>query len=86
MVVEYEAILEGFGQAVQHLSAHFYADKILLASTQAVRLQRSFDVLADIFDQVGLQTNIGKTAGMFCQPCCAIRGHSVEAYGYHMMG
>ena len=55
-----------------------------IASTQTSRLQRSFDVLIDLFGQIGLQKNVGKTVSISCQLFRAIVGHSAEAYGIHM--
>ena len=37
------------------MSAYFYADDGLIASTQAKILQRVFGVLPEIFNQVGLR-------------------------------
>ena len=77
---------EGFVQDIQRLAKYFYADDGFLASTRATRLQRVFNVLTELFDRVGLRTNVGKTVSMACQPCCAIGGHSSEAYGLRMTG
>ena len=74
-------IIEGFGRDIQRLTSYFYANDGLLASTWAHRLHRSFDVLTDLFEQVGLCTNVVNTVSMACRPCRAIGGHSVEAYG-----
>ena len=64
--------------------SYLYANKDLLVSKGENWLHRSFDVLAELFDRVGLCTNMGNTVSMACQPCCAIGGHSVEAYGLRM--
>ena len=42
--------------------------------------------LKDIFNRVGLRTNMGKTVIMVQKPCCAIGSHFAEAYGLSMMG
>ena len=61
--------IEGLGLSIQDLAAYFYADDGLVASTQPERLQREFDVLTGLFDQVGLRTNTRKTVIIACQPC-----------------
>ena len=60
---------DGFGRYIQWMAAYSFADKIILASTQAHLLQRVFDVLTELFGQVGLCTNAGKTVSMAYQPC-----------------
>ena len=57
VVAEEEAGPDGFGRTVQRLAEYFYTDDGLLASMRAVRLQPAFDVLAELSDRVGLQTN-----------------------------
>ena len=37
-----------------------------IASTDAELLQRSVDILTDLFDRVGLKTNVSKTKVMTC--------------------
>ena len=59
----------GLGLIIIDLAAYFYADDSLLVSNQLERIQRAFDVLTGLFEQVGLQTNKAKTIGMVCQPC-----------------
>ena len=49
----------GFRRDIQRLAAHLHADDGLLDLTRAHRLQRAFDILAELFDQVGLRTNVG---------------------------
>ena len=39
-------------------SAFFYADNGMLASTNLVWIQTAFDTLTDLFDWVGLNTNV----------------------------
>ena len=60
-------------------AAYFYADNRLLTSTRATRLQREFETLKELFDGVGLQTNMEKTIRMAWHPCHALGGHSAEA-------
>ena len=49
------------------MATFFYAKNDILVSTVAERLRRSFNVLADLFGQVGLITNVGKTISMIFQ-------------------
>ena len=37
------------------------------------------NILIEMFDWVGIHTNMGKAASMACQTCCAIEAHSMEA-------
>ena len=55
-------------------------------STRETRIQQAFDVRTEMFDWIGLLTNVVKTVSMACQPCCAIEGHSVEAYVFSTTG
>ena len=50
------------------------------------RLQRSFDIITDLFDHVGLHKNLYKTVSMIFQPCRSLGGMSIEAYTNHMSG
>ena len=43
----------------------------LVYSTKPGWIQSAFGTLVGLFDQVGLEKNIGKTVGMVCQPCPA---------------
>ena len=52
---------EGFRRDMQRFAGYFYADDELLASTRATRLQWEFDTLMELFDHVGLSTNVNKT-------------------------
>ena len=61
-----EARTEGFGQDIQRLASYFYADDDLLTSTQVEQLQQAFNTLTELFNQVGLRTNIANTANMDC--------------------
>ena len=51
---------------------YFYSENVLLASTGAARLQRVFHVLEEIFNWVGLCTNIVKTVSIILHPCCVV--------------
>ena len=63
---------EGFGQDIQRLVKYFYANNGILATKQAKMMKRALNVLAELFDQVGLHTNMGNMIRMVCQPCRAI--------------
>ena len=75
---------EGFGQDIQRMAKDFYADNGLLVSTRVTWLHQAFDVLTEKFDWDRMLTNVIKTVIMTCQPCCAIGGNSVEAYGLRL--
>ena len=45
-----------------------------------------FNVLAEMFDQVGLHTKAGNMINMAYQPYHTIGSHSAEAYGLRMDG
>ena len=64
----------------------FNADDRVVASTDPVWLQTTFDMLMGIFNHVGLKTNFRKTVGMVCQPCRAFGVRAEEAYKHRMMG
>ena len=44
-----------------------YVDDCMVAYTDPGWLQSAFDMLMEIFDQMGLRTNIHKTVGMVCR-------------------
>ncbi len=46
----------------------FYADDKLVASRYPKLLQKSIDILTELFNQVGLLTNTKKTQTMVCVP------------------
>ena len=48
--------------------AIFYVDDAYLASRDAGFLQHALDLLVDLFERVGLQTNTAKTQTMICTP------------------
>ena len=56
--------IEGFGWYLQRFSAYFYAEDEILALVWATSLKREFDILADLFERMGLQTNVGKMVSM----------------------
>ena len=79
-------ILEGLDLSIGELVEYLYADNGLVASTQPERLQRNFNVLTSLFDQVGFRKNTRKTVRMSCQPCHAPGRISLESYKMRTMG
>ena len=71
---------------VRELSEYFYADYGPVASTQLERLQRVFEVLTGLFDQVGIRTNTRKTVIMAYHPCHAPSMMSSEACEHQTAG
>ena len=63
--------LVGRDLLVGELAAYFYADDVIVASTQPERLHRAFRFLTVLFDWVGFRKNTRKTVSMACQPCHA---------------
>ena len=63
------------------MSAVFYADNGMVASSDPAWLQGAFSALVAIFNRVGLRTYFGKTVSMTCYPCWEGAGNRTEA-GY----
>ena len=61
-----EAVSTGLKDAIKILLAIFYADDGYIASRSKEQLQEAIDLLAELFDRVGLHTNTSKTKGMTC--------------------
>ena len=61
-------------------------DDGIISYTRLAITQRVFGVLMDIFDRVGLHTNVGNTVNMVCQLCKKIGGHYAETYGIWITG
>ena len=51
------------------MSAVFYVDDGMGGASDPEWLQGAVSALVDIFDRVGLQTNVDKTVSMACHPC-----------------
>ena len=68
MMVLTEAGLEGVREKIQKLVAFFYADDGPVVFPRPERLQMEFNVLTDLFDQVGIHTNMRNTVRMAFQP------------------
>ena len=63
-----------------------YDDNGVVASTDMGWLLSAFDLLMGMFDQVGLQTNVHKTAEMVCRTFWAVRVWVDKAYTRRMTG
>ena len=74
------------GKKGRHQAALFYADDGMVASPDPRCLQWAFNALVNLFEQVGLQTNVGKTVSMVCRPCQAAGNQSDAAYKRKMTG
>ena len=68
VVTPTEAGTGGLGLTTIDLVDYFYANNVLVASTQPERLQRAFDILTGLFNRVGLRKNTANTVDMVCQP------------------
>ena len=67
------------GREGRHQAALFYADNGMVASSDPHWLQWAFTAIVGSFDQVGLNTNTGKTVSMTCRLCTAAGNQSKEA-------
>ena len=67
LVAENKAGPDGFGQMVADKVVLFYTDDGLIASTNTLCLQWSFDVLVSLFEQFRLIMNVAKTLVMVFQ-------------------
>ena len=54
--------------------------------TQATCLQQALDTLTELFDCLGLCTNVTKMVSMACQTFRVLGGHSLGSYGLQMTG
>ena len=80
VVVEKEGGQDGRGQEGLYQIVFLYADDGVLASSDPGWLQGAFNTLVGIFDQMGLQLNVGKTVVMVCCPCQESFTQSESAY------
>ena len=55
-------------------------------SPRTERLQRSFGVLIDLYNRIGIQTNVRKMAIMVCRTCHTPDGLLEAAYEQHVTG
>ena len=70
----------------RHQATLFYADDIMVASSDPRWLQWAFTTLVGLFDRVGLKTNTGKTVSMTCRPCPSVGNWLEAAYGNTITG
>ena len=59
---------EGFGRDVQRLAAYFHANNGPLVPKRAARLQNYLHVLTELFDRVGIRTNLGNMVRWHVNP------------------
>ena len=52
-----------WGREARQSAVFFYADDGLVASTVPVCMQEEFDTLTGLFNRLGIQKNVVKTAG-----------------------
>ena len=71
---------EILGLLIQDLAEYFYAKYVIFSSTQPERIQREFEFLSGLFDQVGLRTNARKMLSMSCRKFHVPVRMSLEAY------
>ena len=64
----------------------FYTDGRMVASTNLGRNETTFGMLTGLFDRVGLQTNVLKTAEMVFQSYRGVRVRLDESYTQQMTG
>ena len=74
------------GNEGRHQADLFYADDDMVASSDPQWIQWAFDTLVSIFERVGMQTNVRKTASMVCRPCQATGTQLEAACGRRMTG
>ena len=74
------------GQEGRHQNALFYADNVIVASSDPQWLQGAFSTLVSLFDRVGLWTNVRKTLGMVCRKCQGEGTQLEVAYRQRMTG
>ena len=64
LVAGEEAGPYGFGRTVQYMATFFYANDVFLALTRPARIKAVLYVPKELFERVGLHTNLDKTVGM----------------------
>ena len=70
-----------------HFLVVFYADDRMVGASDPAWLQGAFSALLDIFDRVGLRTNVDKTVSMDCHPCREWTGNrTTKGYRRKLMG
>ena len=80
VVAPTEAGAEGLGDTIQELRGFFYAGERRVALPQPERLQRAFNILTELFGQLGICKNVWKKVIMACRTCFIPGGFSDSAY------
>ena len=86
VVVLTEVGAEGLRETIQELATFFYMYGGLVALTWPERLQRTFNVLIDLFGQVGLCTTVRKMVSMDFWPFYIPNGFLESAYMRRVTG
>jgi hypothetical protein len=74
------------GNMENEVSAVFYADDRVIASTDPVLVQDSTDYLVELFERVGLHSNTSKTKAMASTPMMTGGHVSTHDYKRRMSG
>ena len=74
------------GQEGRHQDALFYAEDVMVESSDPRWIHGAFNILVGMFYRVVLRTNVSKTVRMVCCPCQAVENQSEAAYGRRIMG
>jgi hypothetical protein len=74
--------VEGIADEIR---ATFYADDGHIYSNDATALQRAVDILVELFERMGLNTNASKTKAMICAPLPSTTRISSPAYRRRML-
>ena len=85
-MVEVSGGQDRWGREVQNISNFFYADDGLVALTDPVCLQGTFNTPDGLLDIVGLQKNVGNMVGMICHLFWSVGTHLDAAYKRRMTG
>ena len=86
LVADNEVFSEGFKCTVADKADFSYVDDGLFASTNPVWIQWEFDVIINIFYQVGLQTNLSNMVKILCRPEPIAGQQYTYAYVNFMIG
>ena len=80
MTVEQAGVQDGSGQEGRHQSDLFYADDVMISSSDPGLMKGYFRTLIRLFDCVGLIMNVGKTVEVVYCTCQAEGSQSEAAY------
>ena len=86
VVAPTETGAEEIEETIQELEDFFYADNGLVVLPQPERLQRVFNGIIYLFNQIGLQTNVQKTVSMAYRPLYTPGGLLELEYMRRVMG